>query len=98
MEMFSALLAICAGNSPQRPVTRSFDVFFALRPNKRLSKHGKAGDLRRHSAHYDVTVMICRRDLAWFDVAFSDNIVYVCYMERPGASFANMGYLRLDHG
>ena len=39
------ILAICAGNSPvpgefpaQRPVTRSFDVFFDLRPNKRLSK------------------------------------------------------------
>ena len=46
MEAFSALLAICAGNSPgpgefpaQRPVTRSFDVFFDLRLNKRLSKH-----------------------------------------------------------
>ena len=45
METFSALLAICAGNSPvpgefpsQRPVTQSFDVFFDLRPNKRLSK------------------------------------------------------------
>ena len=45
MEPFSALLAICAGNSPvpgkfpaQRPVTRSFDVLFDLRPNKRLSK------------------------------------------------------------
>ena len=45
METFSALLAICAGNSPvpgefptQRPVTRSFDVFFYLRLNKRLSK------------------------------------------------------------
>ena len=45
METFSASLAICAGNSPvpsefptQRPVTRSFDVFFDLRPNKRLSK------------------------------------------------------------
>ena len=46
METFSALLAICVGNSPvtgefptQRPVTRSFDVFFDLRLNKRLSKH-----------------------------------------------------------
>ena len=36
---------LCAGNSPvtdeftpQRPVTRSFGVFFDLRPNKRLSK------------------------------------------------------------
>ena len=45
MGTFSALLALCAGNSPvsgefpsQRPVTRSFDVFFYLRPNKRLSK------------------------------------------------------------
>ena len=42
METFSALLAICAGNSPgfptQRPVTRSIDVFFGLRLNKRLSK------------------------------------------------------------
>ena len=48
-----ALLALRAGNSSatgefssQRPVTRSFDVFFDLR------------DLRRHRAHYDVIVMI----------------------------------------
>ena len=40
METFTALLAICAGNSPvidefpaQRPVTRSFNVFFDLHPN-----------------------------------------------------------------
>ena len=45
MDTFSLLLAVCAGNSPvpgefpaQRPVTGSFDVFFDLRPNKRLSK------------------------------------------------------------
>ena len=64
METFSALLAICAGNSPvpgefpaQRPVTRSFDVFFHLRLNKRLRNNRKAGDLRRYRAHYDVTVM-----------------------------------------
>ena len=45
METFSALLALCAGNSPvtgefpsQRQVTRSFDVFFDLHPKKRLSK------------------------------------------------------------
>ena len=48
METFSALLALCAGNSPvpgefpaQRPVTRSFDDFFDLRPNKRLSKQSR---------------------------------------------------------
>ena len=45
METFSALLALCAGNSPvtgefpaQRPVTRSFDGFYDFRLNKRLSK------------------------------------------------------------
>ena len=45
METFSALLVIYAGNSPvsgefpsQRPVTRSFDLFFDLRLNKPLSK------------------------------------------------------------
>ena len=45
METFSALLALCVGNSPvlsefptQRPVMRSCDVFFDLGLNKRLSK------------------------------------------------------------
>ena len=45
METFSTLLAICAGKSPvpvnsphKRPVTRSFDVYFDLRLNKRLCK------------------------------------------------------------
>ena len=45
MEIFVALLTLCAGNSPatdefhtQRPMTRSFDVFFDLRLNKHLSK------------------------------------------------------------
>ena len=54
----------CEGNSlvtsefpSQRPVTRSFDVFFDLRLNKRLSKPSRCGDLRCHHAHYDVTLM-----------------------------------------
>ena len=44
-ETFSVLLAICAGNSPvpgefpaQMPVTWSFNVFFDLHLNKRLSR------------------------------------------------------------
>ena len=75
METFSALLAICAGNSlipgefpTQRPVTRNFDIFFDLHPNRRLSKQGEAGDLRRNRAHYDVTVMslvVTKRYVAW---------------------------------
>ena len=46
----SALLALCKGNPPvtggfpsQRPVTRSFDVFFDLCLNKRLSKQSRRG-------------------------------------------------------
>ena len=63
METFSALLAICARNSPvsgeaQRPVTRIFDVFLDLHLNKPLSKNnGEVGDLRRYRAHYDVIVL-----------------------------------------
>ena len=60
----AALLALYADNSLvtgevswQRPVTQTFDVFFDLRLNKRLSNNRDAGDLRRHRVHYDFTVM-----------------------------------------
>ena len=64
METFSALLAICAGNSPvsgefstQRPVTRSFDIFFDLRLNKRFSQQSWGWLFDTLSCHYDVSVM-----------------------------------------
>ena len=71
METFSALLALYAGNSPipgefpaQRPVTRSFDVFFDLRLNKRLSKQPwgwwfemQSGSLWRHCNGYIITTL-----------------------------------------
>ena len=64
METFSALLALCAVNSPvpgefpaHRPVTQSFDIFFDLRLNKRCVNNRHAGDLIRHRAHYDVIVI-----------------------------------------
>ena len=66
METFSALLALCAGNSPvtgefstQRPVTRSFDVFFDIGAwINGWVNNPEAGDLRRNRTHYDVIVMI----------------------------------------
>ena len=72
MEAFSALLAICAGNSPvpgefptQRPVTRSFGVFFDLRLNKRLSKQSwgwwletLSRPLWRHRNWYRFTMLL----------------------------------------
>ena len=78
MKAFSALLAICAGNSPahgefptQRPVTRSFDVFFDLRG---WVNNGEAGDLRRHRAHYDVTVMGAYRGVSLCKIVYTNSI------------------------
>ena len=68
METFSALLAICAGNSPvpgefpaQRPGTRSFDVFFDLCQNKWLSKQSSGWWFDR--AHCDVILMQCYKEV-----------------------------------
>ena len=70
-EIFSALLALCAGNSPvtgefhrQKPVTRSLVFFFDLRLTKRLSKQS-AGDFRSNRAHYDVILMMHARLTLW---------------------------------
>ena len=41
----------------QRPVTRSFDVFFDLRRINDWVNNREAGDLRRYRGHYDVIVM-----------------------------------------
>ena len=71
METFSALLAICAGNSPvpgefpaQWPVTRSFDVLFDLRLNKRFSKQSwgwcfetASRSLWRHYNVYNISTL-----------------------------------------
>ena len=64
METFSVSLALCARDSPvtdefpaQKTVTRSFDVFFDLRLNKRLSKQSWGWRFETPLAHYDVIVM-----------------------------------------
>ena len=53
---------LCGEFPAQWPVARSFDVFFDLRLNKRLSKHSKRRRSETPRAHYDVTVMsrLCR--------------------------------------
>ena len=65
IETFSALLAICVGNSPvpgefpaQRPVTRGSLMFslICVWINGWVNNR-EAGDLRRYRAPYDVTVM-----------------------------------------
>ena len=82
VETFSALLALCAGNSPvfgefpaQRPVTRSFDVFFDLHLNERLSKQSWGWWFEMLSCslwrHYNDTHMyiICPHSLRWGPLA-----------------------------
>ena len=63
METFSALLAICAGNSPVNSPHKGqwrgalmFSLICAW-INGWVNNH-EAGDLRRHRAHYDVTVIL----------------------------------------
>ena len=66
MATFSTLLAFCEGNPSvtgrfpsQRPVTRSFDVLFDLRLNKRFSKQSRRRWFETPlSVTNDVTVMI----------------------------------------
>ena len=70
METFSALLAICAGNSPV-PVNSphkgqwrwalTFSLICAW-INDGVNNR-EAGDLRRHRGHYDVIVM--QKDMSW---------------------------------
>ena len=62
METITALLALCAGNSPvtgefpaQRPVTRSFDVFFELCP---LWRHYDVKGLSQASEHVSANLQL----------------------------------------
>ena len=63
METFSALLSLCAGNSPvnspHKGQWRGAFMFSLIcaRINGWVNNR-EAGDLRRYSCHYDVTVMV----------------------------------------
>ena len=69
METCSALLALCDGNPPvtggvpsQRPVTWSFDVSLIRAWTNGWANNRGAGDLRRHRANYDVTIMLIPKE------------------------------------
>ena len=75
MGTYSALPALCAGNSRvtgqfpwQRPMTRSFDLFHWSAPKTNGWVNNRdAGDFWRHHAHYDVRVIICLYMIYIFD-------------------------------
>ena len=109
------LLVNCAGNSlvigeflAQRPVTRSFDVFFDLRLNKRLSKQSwgwwfempshplwRHYNVKRQSASNYVIVpqYLCALCFYIFDVPLMNSIQMVCdFMNK-----SNNQFLRYTH-
>ena len=64
MEIFSALLALCVGNSPmnspQKDRWRGTLMFSLICVwINAWENNREAGDLRRHRTHYDVIVMSC---------------------------------------
>ena len=79
-ETFSALLAFCAGNSPgiQKPVTRSFGVFFDLCLNKRVSKQSwdwwsetpSSWSWRQCNESTDSSLLTLKRKCLHFDEIF----------------------------
>ena len=59
METFSALLALCAGNSAHKGQWRGALIFSLICAwINNWVNNGEAGDLRRHRSHYDVIVML----------------------------------------
>ena len=104
METYSALLALCVGNSPvtcefpsQRPVMRSFEGFFYLRVNKRLSKQSLGWwfetQLWRHSNE------ICWHNADFLGCYVGDSLV----LTRYGFLCISVGYIEhnnkpINHG
>ena len=72
----------------QRPVTRSYDVFFDLRLNKPLSKHWWGWWLRHYRAHYGVTVM-CMSMFWWFR-----NSKHQAFVLERASELVRLGILR----
>ena len=76
METFSALLALCAGNSPHKCKWRGALMFFLIFAwiigwvNSR-----EAGDLKRHRAQYDVTIW--RSRYQWIKYVKTEHIQMV---------------------
>ena len=101
IETFSALLALCEGNSPgtgefpsQRPVTRGFDAFFALCLNKRLSKQSRRlwfeTPLRSIWRHCNVCRDFSRNRISYSMILLtSENVIEIIYSRRTKNVFVS---------
>ena len=106
METFSSLLPLCEGNPPvtggfpsQRPVARSFDVYFDLSLNKRLSKQSghwwfdtPLRPLWRHSTDMNATIRQCHKvDEDFFVIKDVGVIANFCARFHPGIIMIKFG-------
>ena len=96
MEIFSALLALFVEISPvtgqfpvQRPVTQSFDVSLVCAWINGWVNNHEAGDLKRHRAHYDVTVIIFH----WIIFHWVNDIMQIWWIFAGSSKFS---YLYCD--
>ena len=96
MATFSALLAICAGNSPHKGQWRGALMFTLIcaRINGWVNNR-EGGDLRRHRAHYDVIVMIRIRlnQPIWFQTVI---IIFLSVMKIQSNSRLNTATIVLN--
>ena len=104
METFSALLVLCAGNwsvtgefPSQRPVARSYGVFFNLRLNKRLSKHSygwwfetQSCSLWRHYNGYWFFFIKCKDHSKHAQVKYGSKYIQFLSKMHINRSFANV--------
>ena len=85
----------------QRPVTRSFDVFFICVWINDWVNNREAGDLRRHRGHYDVNVMY-KTTLFVTEVGFSnfhhDDVIKWKHFSVAGPLCGELsGHRRIPH-
>ena len=84
METFSALLAICAGNSPVIGELHKGQWRGALMFSLKCAwindwvNNGEAGDMRRHRAHYDVNVMDLSNSNSNSSIEIEYHVIYLC--------------------
>ena len=93
METFCALLAIFVGNSPvtgefptQRPVARSFDVFFDLRLNTWLSKQSRSWWLMCHDNSFQITDCLFNSLLMGYPKLYFNSQTYEIPLKSYGQS------------
>ena len=102
METFSALLAICAGNSPftgefpsQSQWRGALTFYLICAWTSGWVNNREAGDLRRHRAYYDVTIMNLSVFIGQGSCLYLFIISSVDYQQLCSSTQCDIGYKRI---